>query len=83
MKLSLIIPVWDLCLVDWISPSTQGNRMKNFAVNPEPKNCSFTGDSSKDVKGELQSRGLLCSEAPQEATEKDPCPPETGGTPAR
>jgi len=46
---------------------SQGNKIRNFAVNPELKDCS-TG---------------LCSEAPQEATEQDPYPSEAGGTPAR
>jgi hypothetical protein len=39
-------------------PSTNGNRIRNFAVNPELKDCSFNEDSSKDAKGS-SSHGTL------------------------
>jgi hypothetical protein len=32
---------------------------------------------------EAQVTGLLCFEAPQQATEQGPCPSEADGTPAR
>jgi len=41
-------------------PSTNGNRIRNFAFSPEPKDCSFAGDASKDDKGS-SSHGDPCA----------------------
>jgi len=58
--------------MDWIFSHTCEISISKNENIPELMECSLTGDSSKDSKGDSRQGELLCSEAAQGATEQNP-----------
>jgi len=67
--------------MDWIFSHTYEISISKTVNIPELMECSLTGDSSKDSKGGSGQGELLCSEAPQGATEQNPCSHGASETP--
>ena len=65
------------------SPFTHGNIIRKSEINPEPKEHSFTRDSSRNAKGGSSHGDPLCLVAAQGAIEQDPSPCKASGATTR
>jgi hypothetical protein len=67
--------------MDWIFSHTCEISISKTENISELMECSLTGDSSNDSKGGSRQGKLLCLEAPQGATEQNPCSHGASETP--